>query len=578
MDLTMKDIWFLIGVTLIVNTESSSPLNFYQNVVVPSNLIVTAGESVNIKIKVTVSEQVECFYQAPGQKLTNIPNDRVNYSSTEKCGIRINGILKSDTGVWKLMYKSKDNVIKGVSVIEVIDKIDTTIDQKVYSPTDDFTPTDRELDYCYVSKDSGIRKYAEIDNNACKIPKDLQEELETGLWTVHVGTKGQINEVTYKIEIQSADDNFGLNLVDGIGVDRYQYYGDGMKNGDCGMEIMNPNAGHMTQWKCYIGMMDVDDAANVKIADVNKRIYKYSAIMDASDDWESLKIINTDDTIYVVNESTAVIECNSNNPFDYCWIQHPTGKIISVSDKKKKDETDDFHYHGEGFHLGECVVTIKMLTYADAGDWKCGVGRSKEGSKEAIKMFKVEVVDTALKAMTKQVEDVTSNAVHLTCQSIPLRTPLQSCHFLKPDGTGFSINEKTTEAEAIDGLYYFNPNRKLSDGFCTVIIKKLNPKHTGKWICSGKLLGIDEEHYDSIYVIVDKTRYASISFLSIVIVLPTLTFIALVMFGYKKYRQRQQGQSERMDRVSMNSVASNNSSDSEVSISNGRIFTTNIIS
>lgn len=265
-----------------------------------------------------------------------------------------------------------------------------------------------------------------------------------------------------------------------------------------------------------------------------------------------------------------MIECNSNNPFDYCWIQHPTGKIISVSDKKKKDETDDFHYHGEGFHLGECVVTIKMLTYADAGEWKCGVGRSKEASKEAIKIFKVEVTDTALKAMTKQVEDVTSNSVHLTCQSIPLRTPLQSCHFLKPDGTGFSINEKTIEAEAIDGLYYFNPNRKLSDGYCTVIIKKLNSKHTGKWICSGKLLGIDEEQYDSIYVIVDKTKYASFSFLSIVIVLPTLTILALATFGYKKYRKRQFGRSERMDQISINTTATNTSNNSEDFIQLGR--------
>lgn len=252
-------------------------------------------------------------------------------------------------------------------------------------------------------------------------------------------------------------------------------------------------------------------------------------------------------------------------------MQHPTGKIISVSDKKKKDETDDFHYHGEGFHLGECVVTIKMLTYADSGEWRCGVGRSKEASKEAIKIFKVEVTDTALKAMTKQVEDVTSNSVHLTCQSIPLRTPLQSCHFLKPDGTGFSINEKTIEAEAIDGLYYFNPNRKLSEGYCTVIIKKLNSKHSGKWICSGKLLGIDEEQYDSIYVIVDKTRYASFSFLSIVIVLPTLTILALATFGYKKYRQRQFGRSERMDQMSINSTATHISNNSEDFIQLGRI-------
>ena len=205
----MKVSWFLFAVVLV---ESSSQLNFYQNVVIPSNLIVTAGESVNIKMKVPFSDKVQCFYQAPGQKLTNITTNRVKYWTTENCGISINGIIKSDSGVWKLMSKSEDNVIKGVSVIQVINKIDTTIEQQVYSPTDDFTPTDLQLDYCYVSKETGIRKYAEIHSNACKIPNNLQEDLESGLWNVHIGTKGQINEITYKIEIQSAGKKFN-NLI-----------------------------------------------------------------------------------------------------------------------------------------------------------------------------------------------------------------------------------------------------------------------------------------------------------------------------------------------------------------------------
>lgn len=126
------------------------------------------------------------------------------------------------------------------------------------------------------------------------IPHATAEYIETTVTKTSskINFKCQVKNLKHLMQycrFVRVDDNFGLNLVDGIGVDRYQYYGDGMKNGDCGMEIMNPNAGHMTQWKCYIGMMDVDDAANVKIADVNKRIYKYSALMDASDDWENLK-------------------------------------------------------------------------------------------------------------------------------------------------------------------------------------------------------------------------------------------------------------------------------------------------
>lgn len=126
------------------------------------------------------------------------------------------------------------------------------------------------------------------------IPHATAEYIETTVTKTSskINFKCQVKNLKHLMQycrFVRVDDNFGLNLVDGIGVDRYQYYGDGMKNGDCGMEIMNPNAGHMTQWKCYIGMMDVDDAANVKITDDNKRIYKYSALMDASDDWENLK-------------------------------------------------------------------------------------------------------------------------------------------------------------------------------------------------------------------------------------------------------------------------------------------------
>lgn len=85
------------------------------------------------------------------------------------------------------------------------------------------------------------------------------------------------------------DDDFGLNLEDGIGIDNYRYYGQGLSYGECGLQINNLNAIDKTQWKCYVGLMDAADAMTTKIAEENKKIYKYSSVLDASDDWNKLK-------------------------------------------------------------------------------------------------------------------------------------------------------------------------------------------------------------------------------------------------------------------------------------------------
>lgn len=64
------------------------------------------------------------------------------------------------------------------------------------------------------------------------------------------------------------------------------------------------------------------------------------------------------------------MSCNANLPIDYCWFRKPNGEILSVSDKimpvedKDKDdkETEEtFSYHGLGFGLGECGITLKNV-------------------------------------------------------------------------------------------------------------------------------------------------------------------------------------------------------------------------
>jgi hypothetical protein len=87
------------------------------------------------------------------------------------------------------------------------------------------------------------------------------------------------------------DASFGLNLEDGIALENYRYYGDGLELGDCGLEIKNMNINDKTQWRCFVGLMDSADAMNAKVPENEKKIYKQSSVIDASEDWNKLKSI-----------------------------------------------------------------------------------------------------------------------------------------------------------------------------------------------------------------------------------------------------------------------------------------------
>jgi hypothetical protein len=261
--------------------------------------------------------------------------------------------------------------------------------------------------------------------------------------------------------------------------------------------------------------------------------------------------------LFFVNNEPAIIECRASSPFDYCWFQHPSGRVFSVSDRKPPNDDDEFQYHGEGFHLGHCGVRVKLLTHDDAGEWKCGMGRASSSMKEAVKTMKIDVKSSHLMAVTKQIEDFSLSSAVVQCRAIPLGSSLASCHFLTPAGEAFSITEETTQANAIDGIFYFDPSQKLSEGFCSVVVARLvRSEHAGEWVCGGRVLGHDEESYDTVYVTIDGLTGASFSLLSLAIVLPLLAVSAAGTFGWRRWKQRQQVRTERLDEISMHTISS----------------------
>lgn len=84
------------------------------------------------------------------------------------------------------------------------------------------------------------------------------------------------------------DDDFGLNLEDGIASSNYRYFGQGLVYGDCGLEIKPLRDLDRMQWRCFVGLMDADDVMK-NIPEASKRIYKHSALLDASDAWNKLQ-------------------------------------------------------------------------------------------------------------------------------------------------------------------------------------------------------------------------------------------------------------------------------------------------
>lgn len=199
----------LVLFSLVVHVVFSLDEDFFGSVVIPSDASITLDESIYIKLKNPIESQTKCEYQAPGKKDRNSRDDYVKFTD-DKCGIRIEKVQKFHAGVWKLIstYKNStfENTIKGTSRVEVKDKIViANLENRVFSPKDNFAPPNVDLSYCYVSKTVGMTtRMSEIDKTKCMIPQDIDnDEFTNGEWLVRLGVKGVTNEFSFSVNIQS---------------------------------------------------------------------------------------------------------------------------------------------------------------------------------------------------------------------------------------------------------------------------------------------------------------------------------------------------------------------------------------
>lgn len=181
------------------------------------------------------------------------------------------------------------------------------------------------------------------------------------------------------------DDNFGFHVSEGLGTERYSYFGNGFVYGDCGLAIKSPGVYDKSLWKCYLG---------VEVGDETRTI---GAILNANNEQNDLEILDVSD-IQVINDNELTIRCDSKSPIDYCWFSSPTGKVYPIFDTWNNKLSEDWEYTYTGsFPMGECGIVIRYANTNDSGVWTCNAGVYKESKVEAIKRINVRVTGNMTK-------------------------------------------------------------------------------------------------------------------------------------------------------------------------------------
>uniref|UniRef100_A0A336MU22 CSON004819 protein n=1 Tax=Culicoides sonorensis TaxID=179676 RepID=A0A336MU22_CULSO len=513
---------FLLEIYFISTVFTADKENFLQDdttmsgIMFPEKLVAIEGSDINLKLVNPFNATQICSYRTP----KSIKNEEIGTQAriikwdTEICGIIVKSVTKSDEGIWRLASKRDNDFIRGVLMVTIEPKSEVVMDDE-----------SEILNYCVVTRPNSIG-FPQIGK--CHIPEDLPGE-----WTISKGIQGQNKEIieevyhepkvetlTTKVEKERTgsihllctlknsnrmvkacrflrvSDNKGFNMDDGLGSDYYRFYGKGLEDNECGISITKPGVQDKGLWKCFISTVTQDGKSQEK---------SFGSALDAGDVPTNLRITFPGRQALISGQKSN-ITCNANLPISYCWFRKPNGQIISVSDQidmthdEDEENSKSFSYHGLSFGLGDCGIELKEVKPEDAGQWRCSVGTAKAGF-EAQQIFQVDVrqTDPLIVAEMPQITVNTGDSFKIECHTVTSHMPLEQCHFVTPTGTGFSIDESVTSENSL-GAYYFNPNRKMRSGWCSLIVKRARKEHAGTWQCMAKAHTWKTEGIDTMVV------------------------------------------------------------------------------
>ncbi|XP_055630086.1 uncharacterized protein LOC129770919 [Toxorhynchites rutilus septentrionalis] len=555
------------GVYIVLAQDLMSSRITQHGYVFPENVTVAIGGTVNLRIVLPMNPNDRCLYRRPGS-VEDIDVHADSLANRTECSIDILEIEPADAGFWRLTMIRGSTMIRGLSMINVIDvpTVQNNSDMGAIGGLEEITP--RGTDYCYVLRNANAPNRHVPMYGQCTLEMSDMDPTSSGRWNVIAGVRGYLREIEFTVDIehreeqivttvmrgwdylillcslrgslktvkfcrfQRLSDNRGINLHEGLGLDRYHYHGNGFETGDCGLQIDTPDSIDKGLWTCSLGYG-------------NDTITKFSgAILDGSEQEAELSIINVED-VDVLNGTGITIQCNANKPLDYCWFKDPSGNIYSVSDNSVDNAYGvRFRYHGISLQMGDCGIELNTTADVMAGQWSCHIGSSKFSALEVSRYINVRISNSQMIGSSNTLRATLGAALVLECSSIPKRTPLKYCRYVTPSGQAFSLGENVTSEEAILGNYFATPNHDPKKGSCSLVVKNISPFDIGQWTCAGKIAGQTVEHYATIEITGELKRStelnaASIFGMTIGAILILLTAVGFVCYSFRqKIRRR----------------------------------------
>ncbi|XP_033610839.1 uncharacterized protein LOC111873065 isoform X3 [Cryptotermes secundus] len=495
-----------------------------------SALRVIENENIYLRIEYSVPGTMNCDVIYPNGTTEELissssqssPN---HWGRKDECGVKIDGVSQQHSGLWKLLISSDEAYIYDEFSVYVtpLSSINTRPRPPIEWP---FGGPGS------VSMSHANSKYCELWNprkelvqhtlSGCNYVQSIVTDADNGNWTFVFGVNGKFSEESFTQEIKVIKELFkvnateserfpgGLDLLcsvspgeisdcrftrpdgkvflsaEGLGNADYSYFGDGFRNGDCGLTIHQLKEADKGWWNCL-----------VKTGAKTKSGFLNVLATEVSDPDEG----NHEALVTLQKGSDVYLSCSAHNALEYCWFQHPSGYHFKFSTETVlsglQENTQPRSYkYDDTLHLGICAIRVGDADVnVDSGEWTCHLGVPGSPEEDHSVPITVRVSESGVISLDKEVVFSNGFAV-LKCYSVPIGKPLQYCRFLRPDGNGFNV---VPGNNVVLGRYQYEAEG-LEKGECGLRIhsESATAEDIGKWTCVAKLQGKAQEEQDFI--------------------------------------------------------------------------------
>lgn len=511
--------------------------------VVPSHTIsIFPGNSLTLRLVNYYENLTRCIATSPDGEKFDVLNSVNNFLNDirpfNQCGVLVRANY-SHAGSWRLDATIDDDTIGEIRYFGDFDVQVRSLSTIETEPTVTYAlrgapasvrigPSDAVT--CQLRNPRG--KNFPLRSGNCQANIPIVTNVHEGVWTASYSLRGRVNVVEEEMRLVAYDDDslnaavtttdngeinllcsvrdfsFSfcqfvtpngtvLNIFEGIGNDRYVYYGGGTQSAsmlteqthECGITILKPDSSDHGAWKCILGTSSELSGSVLRVS------------IPGKDAYTDVHAPTFGENVYVVKGDKFTVKCSLNAALKYCWVGSPNGTAYSVSSTGNSPTT--LRYTGMGLSLGECGAVIPAAEDTDEGEWKCGMG--VYNGMEVGSIVRVNVSDTLLMPNSRNVT-VHRNQAQLSCSLIPgHEDSIDYCRWIQP--SGFGIQGWTSPVYSKEQYVTYS-----TDTSCHLEIKNVREfRNTGEWICVAGLVGSSEEVSATIQVLEEQRPIGSSS-------------------------------------------------------------------